>query len=68
MIGVFFVLGYILSGIIGGKLFFNHFQKMYPNFAERDRDEDVGFAVMVGLAGPVGLVVTVFFVLKDKAP
>lgn len=58
---VIFVVFWLLCGLLEAGMNFAYFQDKYPNHAERDKREDLGDALLMGLMyGPIGATIEFF--------
>ena len=52
------VAGYIVCSVLAYGLTFADVQAAWPRIAVEKYREDMGFAMMIGLTGPIGLVIS----------
>lgn len=65
MVAAIIVVIYIVCGALAYAITFADFQRSFPTLAGRDYQGDVRRGVMVGLLGPVGLLIA--FLASDFA-
>ena len=59
---IFLLLSWLICGFLAAGTAYAFFQGSYPEFAEKDRRDDLGIAIFLGLFfGPLALVVIFFF-------
>jgi len=55
------VAGYLLCYVITWGIDFAHFQREYPNIANKSRRQDMGFATALALLSPVSTLMSFLF-------
>ena len=61
------IASWIACGIVAAGIFFNHFQRSYPEQAWPSRRTDLGAGILFGVFGPFSMV-TAFFLSGFKLP
>ncbi len=59
LIGILLSILWIICGLLAYGFTFSFFQKEFPPIAIKDKKKDKSFALMIGLLGPIGLVVMI---------
>jgi hypothetical protein len=55
------LIGWLACGFAAAGIEYAYMQASYPKLADEARREDAGYAVMMGLGGPAGLIVAYLF-------
>jgi len=55
-----FMVIWTICGVLTYGITLAYFQRNYPEIAKEDYREDVGFSVLFGIVGPIGLFVSLW--------